>query len=52
MKNSSAEEYKNQIAILKEENKMLHKKYRSMYEFCLSIIKMYQSISRLGELSK
>lgn len=52
MKNSSAEEYKKQIASLKEENRMLHKKYRSMYEFCLTIIKLSQSISRLGELSK
>ena len=48
----SAEEYKKQIKLLREENKMLHKKYRSMCEFCLTIIKLSQSISRLGELSK
>jgi hypothetical protein len=45
-------EYEKQITLLKEENKALRKKYRSMYEFCLSIIKLSQSISRLGELSK
>jgi hypothetical protein len=50
MKN--AEEYKNQIKLLEEENKMLRKKYRSMCEFCLSMLKLSQSISRLGELSK
>lgn len=45
-------DYEKEIAILKKENRMLRDKYRSMYEFCLSIMKLAQSINRLGELSK